>query len=352
MVAGSLTQTNSSRSQYRKAQLTAKHNASRAKLKERELLFSTLQSGTSTPSSAYRQRKQNKGLNEDEIVAQASSDVTAALRRTHALMQTELARSRFAQETLAQSTAALADLGERYADVNSLLQNSKSLVTTLLKSTKSDTWYLETTFYILITTIVWLVFRRWLYGPLTWFLVWPLKLVVRILFGVVGLGGASSTAVSSLSSLAVSAEPSTSLIVKPSATGGIPRRDSHEAGDAPSPRYIPVGGGGRGYRRDDPSAPASVSRQVGRMAEQAQQQQQQQQGEEAVHPQLRQNRQQPEDDGPVVRGDGTVLEERGGPRNPKKKMWDEGVERERFERAQQQQQQQQQQDKEGEGDEL
>ena len=59
---------NRSRSQYRKAQLTAKHNASRAKLKERELLFSTLQSGTSTPSSAYRQRKQNKGLNEDEIV--------------------------------------------------------------------------------------------------------------------------------------------------------------------------------------------------------------------------------------------------------------------------------------------
>ena len=325
---------NRSRSQYRKAQLTAKHNASRAKLKERELLFSSLQSGTSTPSSAYRQRKQNKGLNEDEIVTQASSDVTAALRRTHALMQSELSRSRFAQETLEQSTAALADLGERYADVNSLLQNSRSLVTTLLKSTKSDTWYLETTFYILITTIVWLVFRRWLYGPLTWFLVWPLKLVVRVLFGVVGLGTASRS-----SSLAVSAEPSTSLIVKPSATGGIPRRNS-EAGNPPSHNYIPVGGGGRGYRRDDPSAPGSVSEQVGKMAEQAQQQQQQQQGEEDVHPQLRQNRQQPEDEGPVVRGDGTVLKESDRPRNPKKKMWDEGVERERFEQAQQQQQQQ------------
>jgi protein transport protein SEC20 len=330
-----------SRSQYRKAQLTAKHNAERAKLKERELLFSSLQSGTSTPSSTYRQRKQNKGLNEEEIVTQASSDVTAALRRTHALMQNELSRSRFAQETLEQSTAALADLGERYSDVNTLLANSRNLVTTLLKSTKSDTWYLETTFYILITTIIWLVFRRWLYGPVTWFLIWPLKLVFRIVFGVVGLGTASTAA--KPSSLAVSSEPSTSLIVKPSATGGIPRRNS-DSSNPPSHNYMPVGGGGRGYHQGDPSPPGSISQQVGKMAEQAQQQQQQQhQGEEDVHPQLRQNRQQPEDDGPVVRGDGTVLKESDKPRNPKKKMWDEDVEREKFEQTQQQQQQQQQQ---------
>ena len=324
---------NRSRSQYRKAQLTAKHNAERAKLKERELLFSSLQSGTSTPSSTYRQRKQNRGLNEDEIVTQASSDVTAALRRTHALMQNELSRSRFAQETLEQSTAALADLGERYSDVNTLLANSRNLVTTLLKSTKSDTWYLETTFYILITTIIWLIFRRLLYGPLTWFIIWPLKLVFRIVFGVVGFGTAAKS-----SSLAVSSEPSTSLIVKPSATGGIPRRNS-EGNNPPSHNYIPVGGGGRGYHQGDPSPPGSIIQQVGKMAEQAQQQQ----GEEDVHPQLRQNRQQPEDEGPVVRGDGTVLKESDKPRNPKKKMWDEDVEREKFEQVQQQQDQQTQQ---------
>lgn len=256
-------------------------------------------------------------------------------------MQNELSRSRFAQETLEQSTAALADLGERYSDVNTLLANSRNLVTTLLKSTKSDTWYLETTFYILVTTIVWLIFRRWLYGPLSLFLLWPLKLVFRIVFGVVGLGTASSTALKA-SSLAASAEPSTSLIVKPSATGGIPRRNT-EASSPPSHNYIPVGGGGRGYGQGDPSPPGSISQRVGKMAEQAQQQQQQQgqgqgQGEEDVHPQLRQNRQQPEDEGPVIRGDGTVLKESEKPRNPKKKMWDEDVEREKFAQAQQQQQ--------------
>lgn len=326
-----LTRRNRSRSQYRKAQLAAKHNAERAKLKERELLFSNLQSGASTPSSTYRQRRQNKGLNEDEIVTQASSDVTSALRRTHALMQNELSRSRFAQETLEQSTAALADLGERYSDLNTLLANSRTLVTTLLKSTKSDTWYLETTFYILITTIIWLIFRRWLYGPLTWFLIWPLKLVFRIVFGVVSVGAAATASKSS--SLAVAAEPSTSLIVKPSATGGAPRRNS-DPNVPPPQNYVRVGGGGRGYHQGDPSPPGSISEQVGKMAEQAQQQEQQQQ-EEDVHPQLRENRQQPDEEGPVVRGDGTVLKESDKPRNPKKRMWEENVERKKFEQAQQ-----------------
>jgi len=75
-------------------------------------------------------------------------------------MQSELSRSRFAQETLEQSTAALADLGEHYTNLNTLLANSRSLLTSLVKSQKSDTWYLETAFYILVTTIIWLVFRR------------------------------------------------------------------------------------------------------------------------------------------------------------------------------------------------
>jgi protein transport protein SEC20 len=206
-------------------------------------------------------------------------------------MQGELSRSRFAQETLEQSTAALADLGEKYSDLNTLLANSKNLVSTLLKSTKSDTWYLETTFYILITTVLWLVFRRWLYGPLTWFLIWPLKLVFRIVFGVFGLATASSAAT------------------------------------------------GRGYMHHgvDPSRPGSYSEQVGRMAEQNQQQQQQQE-EVPDHPQFREQRQE-EDEGPVRRGDGTILKESDKPRNPKKKMWEEDVEREKYEAQQVQQQQ-------------
>ncbi|USP77255.1 hypothetical protein yc1106_04529 [Curvularia clavata] len=318
----------SSRAQYRKAQLTAKHNADRAKLKERELLFSNIQSGTSTPSSTYRQRKQQQGVSEGDIVAQASSDVTAALRRTHQLMRDELSRSRFAQETLEQSTKALENLGENYADLNTLLANSKNLVSTLLQSQKSDTWYLETTFYILITTVIWLIFRRWLYGPLTWFLIWPLKLIFRIVFAVAPIGAASSTVAASSSS------SSKTLIVQPSATGGPPRWQPNA-----QPAYIPVGrGGGAQKHAPDPSPAGSYSQQVGKMAEQNQQQQNQQQEEEVPdHPQFRQPRQE-EDEGPVTLGDGTVLKESSKPRNPKKKMWDEDVERRKMEEAQQQQQ--------------
>ncbi|KAH7399264.1 Sec20-domain-containing protein [Pyrenochaeta sp. MPI-SDFR-AT-0127] len=315
----------SSRSQFRKAQLTAKHNADRAKLKERELLFSNLQSGSSTPSSTYRQRKQAQNLSEGEVVAQASSDVTFALRRAHQLMQNELSRSRFAQETLEQSTAALADLGENYSGLNSLLANSKTLVSTLLKSTKSDTWYLETTFYILITTVLWLVFRRWLYGPISWVVLRPFKLVFRILFAVIPIGTASSSAASSL---AASSQPSSSLIIKPSATGGIPRRDTAPNGQQ---HYVRVGGGGRGYiHGDDPSPPDSYSQQIGRMAEQSQQRQQE---EVPDHPQLKEH--QPQEEETVIRrGDGTVLKDSDKPRNPKKKMWEENVESEKHEQAQ------------------
>lgn len=242
-------------------------------------------------------------------------------------MQNELARSRFAQETLEQSTAALADLGEKYSDLNTLLANSKNLVSILLKSTKSDTWYLETTFYILITTVIWLVFRRWLYGPLTWFVFWPLKLVFRIVFAVVPIGTVSSAVTSSL---ATSSQSSTSLIVKPSPTGSIPRRNSDI--DA-QPPYVRVGGGGRGYMHgDDPSPPGSYSQHVGKMTENNQQQQEQEQVPD--HPQLREQAPQQEEEGPVRRGDGTILKESDKPRNPKKKMWDENVESAKVEQAQ------------------
>lgn len=295
-----LTTCYSSRAQYRRAQLTAKRNADRAKLKERELLFSSLQSGTSTPSSIRRSKNANSSLTENEIVGQASSDVTIALRRTQQLMQSELSRSRFAQETLEQSNAALADLGEKYTDLSTLLGKSRELVGTLLKSQKSDTWYLETTLYILITTVIWLIFRRWLLGPISWFIIFPLKILFRVVFAVVP----ASSAAASSSSLSVARSPSSSLIVQPSATGGIPRRPV--GANAPPP-YVPVGGGGRG--RDAPLPPhqqQSLSEQIGRMAEQSQQAQ-------------RQNEQ-------AVRGDGEKLQESDQKRNPKKRMWVEGSE--------------------------
>ena len=84
------------RGEFRNAQLQAKRNVEIAKRKERELLLSRSQ------SASQRQQQASERLTQDDLVLNASNDVTAALRRTHLLMQAELSRSQFAQETLGQ----------------------------------------------------------------------------------------------------------------------------------------------------------------------------------------------------------------------------------------------------------
>jgi protein transport protein SEC20 len=100
------------------------------------------------------------------------------------LMQSELSRSQFAHDTLKESTAALSQLSEQYSTLDTLLSSSRNLLSTLLRSQKSDTWYLETAFYVLVATIVWLVFRRFLYGPMWWFVWLPLKMFYKAWMGV------------------------------------------------------------------------------------------------------------------------------------------------------------------------
>lgn len=51
-------------------------------------------------SQTQDQKRPTEKLTQDELELNAAGDVTAALRRTHQLMQAELSRSRFAQETL------------------------------------------------------------------------------------------------------------------------------------------------------------------------------------------------------------------------------------------------------------
>lgn len=135
-----------------------------------------------------RQAQQQSSLSEeDRRNVGASSSVTSALRRTHDLIAAELSRSEFAQQTLTESSAALKQLNESYSSLDTMLASSKDLLGTLLRSQKSDTWYLQTALYMLLCTGAWLVFRRILYGPLWWLLWLPL----RVLFGVgIKAGGA------------------------------------------------------------------------------------------------------------------------------------------------------------------
>ncbi|KAH8884483.1 hypothetical protein GQ53DRAFT_697691 [Thozetella sp. PMI_491] len=197
------------RASFRKAQLSARRSLEQAQRLERELLLASYsvsvigspqnRSGASSPDQtsngqahpsaqlftardrrrAAQQKQRSSSHSRADAEVTASSDLTAALRRTHDLISAELSRSEFAQQVLHESTAAMKELQQRYSSLDDMLASSRDLLGTLLKSQKSDTWYLETALYLLLGTLAWLVFRRFLYGPL-WWLVWlPIRTVFR-----------------------------------------------------------------------------------------------------------------------------------------------------------------------------
>ncbi|KAJ4297208.1 Protein transport protein sec20 [Collariella sp. IMI 366227] len=69
----------------------------------------------------------------------------------------ELSKSAFASQTLAESTAALAELQRSYEGLDGLLNRSRDLVGTLVRAQKSDTWYLQMAFRMLLVTLGWMV---------------------------------------------------------------------------------------------------------------------------------------------------------------------------------------------------
>ncbi|KAI0443321.1 Sec20-domain-containing protein [Xylaria telfairii] len=207
------------RKSFRKAQIAARRNLQAAQRQERALLYASFtapRSGASSPTStaastvapvtvpAPRRRHQRTSeMSKDEQMISASHDVTQSMRRTHDMMAAELAKSDFAHNTLKESTEALAQLSDNYSSLDTMLSSSRALLGTLLKSQKTDTWYLQSAFYLLVVTIGWLVFRRLLWGP-TWWLVWlPLKLLFRTAYGVstaVGLRGSQESKSASIGS--------------------------------------------------------------------------------------------------------------------------------------------------------
>ncbi|KAI9728800.1 MAG: hypothetical protein M1834_007186 [Cirrosporium novae-zelandiae] len=356
------------RTSFRQAQLTAKRAASASKVRERERRIAEARSAALSPTPTdpsdphkndlfYRRRAtagKDQARTEDEVLVGASSDVTAALRRTHDLMVSELGRSRFANETLEAQQAALSTLGTSYNSVSDLLSRSKSLISTLVTSQKSDTWYLETAIAILLGTIAWLVWRRLLYGPTTLLIIWPLKLLWKstiLLFGAAStlarsnsnntaLGSPASISSSTTTTAITTTNTRPPLIVKPSAQGHGPRFPTNYK------PYVVVGGGGKGgpgrpqpppeqHHLRPTASPrlgsmdnknkkeGSLSEEIGKRFEETREgvelQGQEQQGQQ--EPQEQQGKKEH-----VVRaGDGTVLRERmeGEVPNPKKRMFEE-----------------------------
>ena len=281
------------RQTFRRTQIAVKKAEESARRKERDERLRQLgepppppqkdtPTSSQTPPSQQttRRTKRTDKLTEDDLLVNASGDVLAALRQTHALMASEVERSHFAAEILSNSTRELESLQESYTDLDAMLKTSKGLVTQLMKSNKSDTWYLMSARTFLMVVAAWLVWRRLLWGP-TWWLVWlPLKILYMTMSVIVRPFGVGRGV--EVGDPAVSLSERGSSIVMPSAS------KSAEANHAAN-IYVGQDPG------SDPSKDGSLSQKIGRMVEQAEK---------------------------VVRGDGAELEDSDEPRNPKKRVMD------------------------------
>ncbi|AEO53548.1 hypothetical protein MYCTH_2295038 [Thermothelomyces thermophilus ATCC 42464] len=274
-----------------------------------------------TPRGRRRQQQQQLGKkyrggtgtgagdDEADAAVAASSDITQALQRTHALIAGELAKSAFAARTLAESTAALAELQRSYEGLDGLLARSRDLLGALLSSQKSDTWYLQAALRLLLATLAWLLFRRFLYGPL-WWLVWlPLRTGWRLTskgvayLGADGGGGDGSSSSSS----------ATMAVVVPGEggeQGGRPKTVVVGVGEEGAVPTVRVGRGETSEEGKQGEEDGSMVDKVGRMVEDTlnrrdEEEKEEEKEEEAAN---RTAREDPEDRP-----------------NPKKRMWEEDV---------------------------
>jgi hypothetical protein len=251
------------RANFRKAQLQAKRTADAEKRKEREQLFSDRKQDGHTQ---HRTRSTHEKLTQDDLAVRAAKDVTIALRRVHNQLQGELSTSQFAQQTLEESQQALKSLATSYAGTTDLLKTSRGFVSQLVRSNKSDTWFLKTSFYLLAATIAWLLYRRLLYGPMMLLIIWPLRTMWWVTLkslGVVGLGGKSDA-------IAISTPVPTLSVSGPGANvGSMPTNPGGSQVYFKSMHLPAKGGGVRGQATQIPEHEVedSMIDKIGRMME-------------------------------------------------------------------------------------
>ena len=138
------------------------------------------------------------------------------------------------------------------------MKASRGLVGQLVRSNKSDSWYLQTAFYMMAITIIWLIFRRWLYGPLWWLVFLPLKLGWKGTALLIGGGPIAS------SSVAVTSRVKTTR-------SGVPTNPS---GTVFKSMGLPAKGGGWGEPARPPgegqaAAEETMVEKVGKMIDEA-----------------------------------------------------------------------------------
>ncbi|PPR05611.1 hypothetical protein CVT26_009131 [Gymnopilus dilepis] len=99
-------------------------------------------------------------LPSEDALMQANADVTHALRRTIALMQTELERSVLSTQLLQDSTKTLLSASEQHDTLSSVMHASKQLVTALEKSDWLDRVLILLAFIFFLLVVAFILKQR------------------------------------------------------------------------------------------------------------------------------------------------------------------------------------------------
>ncbi|KAK9456029.1 Sec20-domain-containing protein [Dipodascopsis uninucleata] len=146
---------------FRKAQLASKNASMKLRKNEREQLFSGRRSAgsmSSTSPSLSDEVMPNKAL-------KTAEDATASLKRTHQLLEAEIAKSALSVEVLDESNTLLRKLAKQYTTFDVVLTTSRRVITVLEQADKWDRIYMIASLSFLLVVVLYVLWRRVLRGP-------------------------------------------------------------------------------------------------------------------------------------------------------------------------------------------
>ncbi|KAK7203175.1 Sec20-domain-containing protein [Myxozyma melibiosi] len=143
------------RSAYRKAQLASRKSTLARQRQERDLLFSSPRSSSSSSTPTPSQPRSLR----------AAEDATQSLRRTHTLLEAEIARSSLSLDVLDSSNATLRKLERQYSAFDVVLGASRKVIAVLEQADKWDRIYMLASLAFLLVVVTWVLWRRVLKGP-------------------------------------------------------------------------------------------------------------------------------------------------------------------------------------------
>ncbi|ADV22619.1 protein transporter SEC20 [Cryptococcus gattii E566] len=152
------------KSDFRRAMVQSKRALASRQSRAHELrLKSDLEPNSSTDETTRGGEAQSAaelGIGGDDELQTKTNEVTVALRRTTALMQTELERSVLSVQILESSTQTMTLTQSLYETYSSLLASSTQLVRTLEKADTMDRLIIFAALFFFLCVVGWVVKRR------------------------------------------------------------------------------------------------------------------------------------------------------------------------------------------------